>query len=258
MPVVCLDVKWDGTFVVKLHHGPTSMVIYGWLNGIAKKTYCFHLKCISTNQYVNLISLVFRPLVLKWTVCFFLIGNPYRMRCYDATLWVKDLKSTDVSKWSWKPLTFTIWFFKGILKLPFYPFLKLQLVPGRAGGGSFRRKRNYVAKKEFAYRMCARRPTSTMPKPFLCCERAFCCSMVVMWFVLMHVMSFDAMWLLVLCRVTWCNAMWCDVRSCDLMRCDCLCCVMSRDAMQCDVMWCALMWWAVICCALQWDGMLWA
>ena len=70
--------------------------------------------------------------------------------------------------------------------------------------------------------MCARRPTSAMRKPFLCCERAFCCSMVVMWPVLMHVMSFDvvvmsfdAMWLLVLCHVTWCNAMSCDVRSCD-------------------------------------------
>ena len=66
--------------------------------------------------------------------------------------------------------------------------------------------------------MCARRPTSAMPKPCLCCERAFCCSMVVMWTVLMHVMSFDvvvmsldAMWLLVLCHVTWCNAMSCDL-----------------------------------------------
>ena len=94
----------------------------------------------------------------------------------------------------------------------------IQVVPGRAGGGSFRRKKNYIAKKEFAYRLCARRPTSAMPKPFLCCERAFCCSMVVMWPVLMHVMSFDvvvmsfdAMWLLVLCHVTWCNAMSCDV-----------------------------------------------
>ena len=29
------------------------------------------------------------------------------------------------------------------------------------------------------------------------------------------VMSFDAMWLLVLCRVTWCTAMSCDVRSCE-------------------------------------------
>ena len=94
----------------------------------------------------------------------------------------------------------------------------IQVVPGRVGGGSFRRKKNYIAKKEFAYRMCARRPTSAMPKPFLCCERAFCCSMVVMWPVLMHVMSFDvvvmsfdAMWLLVLCHVTWCNAMSCDV-----------------------------------------------
>ena len=99
----------------------------------------------------------------------------------------------------------------------------LQVVPGRAGGGSFRRKKDYIAKKEFAYRMCARRPTSAMPKPFLCCEPAFCCSMVVMWPVLMHVMSFDvvvmsfdAMWLLVLCHVTWCNAMSCDVRSCDV------------------------------------------
>ena len=96
--------------------------------------------------------------------------------------------------------------------------VNLQVVPGRAGGGSFRRKKNYIAKKEFAYRMCARRPTSAMPKPCLCCERAFCCSMVVMWPVLMHVMSFDvvvmsfdAMWLLVLCHVTWCNAMSCDV-----------------------------------------------
>ena len=66
--------------------------------------------------------------------------------------------------------------------------------------------------------MRARRPTSAMPKPCLCCERAFCCSMVVMWPVLMHVMSFDvvvmsfdAMWLLVLRHVTWCNAMSCDV-----------------------------------------------
>ena len=94
----------------------------------------------------------------------------------------------------------------------------IQVVPGRAGGGSFRRKKTYIAKKEFAYRMCARRPTSAMPKPFLCCEPAFCCSMVVMWPVLMHVMSFDvvvmsfdAMWLLVLRHVTWCNAMSCDV-----------------------------------------------
>ena len=104
-----------------------------------------------------------------------------------------------------------------------YIYIYIQVVPGRAGGGSFRRKKNYIAKKEFAYRMCARRPTSAMPKPFLCCERAFCCSMVVMWPDLMHVMSFDvvvmsfdATWLLVLCHVTWCNAMSCDVRSCDV------------------------------------------
>ena len=114
-------------------------------------------------------------------------------------------KSEGKKRWSNRP---DIWLCKIIW----------QVVPGRAGGGSFRRKKNCIAKKEFAYRMCARRPTSAMPKPFLCCERAFCCSMVVMWPVLMHVMSFDevvmsfdAMWMLVLCHVTWCNAMSCDV-----------------------------------------------
>ena len=88
-------------------------------------------------------------------------------------------------------------------------------------GRKFQKERNYIAQTEFAYRMCARRPTSAMPKSFLCCERAFCRSMVVMfcalkWSVLMswcllrgQVMwwSFDAMWWLVLCHVTWCNAM---------------------------------------------------
>ena len=34
--------------------------------------------------------------------------------------------------------------------------IRIQVVPGRAGGGSFRRKKNYIAKKEFAYRMCDR------------------------------------------------------------------------------------------------------
>ena len=58
-------------------------------------------------------------------------------------------------------------------------------------GRKFQKKKELYSKEEFAYRMCARRPTSAMPKPFLCCERAFCCSMVVMWPVLMHVMSFD-------------------------------------------------------------------
>ena len=32
----------------------------------------------------------------------------------------------------------------------------LQVVPGRAGGGSFKRKKNHIAEKDFAYRMCAR------------------------------------------------------------------------------------------------------
>ena len=44
--------------------------------------------------------------------------------------------------------------------------LFIQVVPGRAGGGSFKRKKNYIAKKEFAYRMCARWPTIAMSKLF--------------------------------------------------------------------------------------------
>ena len=98
----------------------------------------------------------------------------------------------------------------------------LPVVPGQAGGGSFKEK-NYKSKKEFAYRMRARRPTSAMPKPFLCCERAFCRSMVVMfcalkWSVLMS-------WCLLRGQVMW----W----SRHLIRCDGLCCVISRDAMRC-------------------------
>ena len=43
MPVVCLDVKWEGTFVVrKLHYWPTNMVKYlVYKKGIAQKTYLF-------------------------------------------------------------------------------------------------------------------------------------------------------------------------------------------------------------------------
>ena len=96
-------------------------------------------------------------------------------------------------------------------------------MPGQAGGGSFQKEKNYIAQKEFAYRMRARRPTSAMPKSCLCCERAFCRSMVVMfcglkWSVLMS-------WCLLRGQVMW----W----SRHLMRCDGLCCVMSRDAMRC-------------------------
>ena len=109
--------------------------------------------------------------------------------------------------------------------------------------------------------MCARRPTSAMPKPFLCCERAFCRSMVVMCRG-GDVTCFDVMRLL----AGWDEVMWLVVRwhgmvmwlrlvaTCHVMSCDVTFCVVSCDVMQCYVRWCALMWWAVICCALQWDG----
>ena len=65
-------------------------------------------------------------------------------------------------------------------------FTKTSFASFRGGRCHLKKKSLHdLKKKEFAYRMRARRPTSAMPKPFLCCERAFCCSMVVMWPVLM-------------------------------------------------------------------------
>ena len=77
-------------------------------------------------------------------------------------------------------ILYTVYVFIYIYMYIYILSLYIQVVPGRAGGGSFRRKKWCIARKEFAYRMRARRPTSAMPKPFLCCERAFCCSMVLM------------------------------------------------------------------------------
>ena len=43
--------------------------------------------------------------------------------------------------------------------------ISLPVVPGQAGGGSFQKEKNYIAQKSILpYRMCARRPTSAMPK----------------------------------------------------------------------------------------------
>ena len=126
-------------------------------------------------------------------------------------------KASGLNSSRWRPLTLA----EGFQWLLYV--LHIPVVPGQAGGGSFQKEKNYIAQKEFAYRMCARRPTSAMPKSFLCCERAFCRSMVVMfcalkWSVLMS-------WCLLRGQVMW----W----SRHLMRCNGLCCVMSRDAMRC-------------------------
>ena len=36
-----------------------------------------------------------------------------------------------------------------------FGFQVIPVVPGQAGGGSFQKEKNYIAQKEFAYRMCA-------------------------------------------------------------------------------------------------------
>ena len=61
-----------------------------------------------------------------------------------------------------------------------YKLYRIQVVPGRAGGGSFKRKKNYIAKKEFAYRKCTRWPTIAMSKFFFGFQRSFCRCMAVM------------------------------------------------------------------------------
>ena len=77
----------------------------------------------------------------------------------------------------------------------------IQVVPGRAGGGSFKRKKNYIAKKEFAYRMCARWPTIATSKLFFGVWTSFCRCMAVMscalgWCVC-NLTCFQVMWLVV-------------------------------------------------------------
>ena len=98
-------------------------------------------------------------------------------------------------------------------------------MPGQAGGGSFQKEKNYIAKKEFAYRMCARRPTSAMPKSFLC----LCSPSAVPWWWR------DLFW----CHEVACGARWSNVVGCQvrwwvlLLSCDVSCHVMSVQYYKC-------------------------
>ena len=81
----------------------------------------------------------------------------------------------------------------------------IQVVPGRAGGGSFKRKKNYIAKKEFAYRMCARWPTIAMSKLFFW-----------VWTKLLPLHGCDVMRFGVMC-------LWFDLLSSDVASCEVIC-----------------------------------
>ena len=50
----------------------------------------------------------------------------------------------------------TVPYYRCMIYVKAKKIIHIQVVPGRAGGGSFKRKKNYIAKKEFANRMCAR------------------------------------------------------------------------------------------------------
>ena len=85
------------------------------------------------------------------------------------------------------------------------PMYRIQVVPGRAGGGSFKRKKNYIAKKEFAYRMCARWPTIAMSKLFFS-----------VWTKLLPLHGCDVMRFGVMC-------LWFDLLSSDVASCEVIC-----------------------------------
>ena len=80
----------------------------------------------------------------------------------------------------------------------------IQVVPGRAGGGSFKRKKNYIARKEFAYRMCARWPTIAMSKLFFW-----------VWTKLLPLHGCDVMRFGVMCL--WFDLLSSDVASCEVI-----------------------------------------
>ncbi len=129
-------------------------------------------------------------------------------------------------------------------------------------GRKFQREKNYKPKKEFAYRICTRRPTSAMPTPIFWCERTFGRSTVVMWCAVMwcdvlwcrevgcglswrnlvgcEVTCGELMWLVATCRVMWCDVMWCNVISCQVIWSCFLCPVMS-----CGEKWCPWETWLV-------------
>ena len=57
---------------------------------------------------------------------------------------------------------------------------ELQVVPRRAGGGSFKRETNINQRKTLPIESGQGDRPANCPNRFFCCERAFCRSMVVM------------------------------------------------------------------------------
>ena len=89
--------------------------------------------------------------------------------------------------------------------ISWYSKVSIQVVPGRAGGGSFKRKKNHIAEKEFAYRMCARWPTIAMSNFFW-----------GVWTKLLPLHGCDVMRIGVMC-------LWFDLLSSDVASCDVIC-----------------------------------
>ena len=138
-------------------------------------------------------------------------------RCW-ATLLASQASSSRLGKWreleSWFSQSCTDLKKKkhGILKQVSLHIYIIQ-VPGRAGGGSFRRKKNYIAKKEFAYRMCARWPSIAMSKLFFgVLNEAFAVSWL--W---CHVLWGDVfvIWL----AFKWCGYLWGDLGTTPVLLC---------------------------------------
>ncbi len=111
-------------------------------------------------------------------------------------------------------------------------------------------------KKEFAYKFCARPPSSAMPKPSFLCAPAFSRS-ICWWFF--RGGSEVAMW----CDVMWCcmmscgwlrgemkqcGSLWSDVRGGKVVRCEMSRHVMPCDVTSCDVVTCHVWWCGVMSC----------
>ncbi len=142
----------------------------------------------------------------------------------------------------------------------------IQVVPGRAGGGSFRGKK-YMPIECAQCSRPVRCPNhffavnEPSTGPWWWCDLFWChevgcgvrwsnvagCEVTWGW----------VMWLVATCHVMWCDVMWCRVVSwsCHLMYCDSLCCVMSRDAMRCNVMCSHVMSCHLLCSAMVWNVM---
>ena len=138
----------------------------------------------------------------------------------------------------------------------------IPVVPGRAGGGSFRWKntKKPISQRKNLPMECAQGHQPVRCPNRVCCVHqpsavppgvgvlvvAGCVSVLCWWWwcdvVWCRVFGFEVPWALAVWLVARCHLIWC--------------CSMLCDVMWCHVMSCDVMWWGVWCDVMKWDGML--